>query len=564
MTNMEQLTGKGGPFEVCQLEANGYSYRGYAEVFPSLRYLYDFAAQFGDRDLIVDGDIRLSYSDVFSLGQRFSTVLVERYGVKPGDRIAIAMRNRPEWIISFIAISAIGCIPVPLNSWGKGEELSYCLKDSGAIIMVGDAARIDRVMSYSETSRCIFISAGVDQEIEGVVRYEQLIEGMSDSGDWPLPAPAPDADALIIYTSGTTGRPKGVVSTQKALGHAMKNLGLSGAVVGMSIQRMLVAAGVDLATLPKDVQPAQLLVMPLFHLAGCQATFLNALQMGGRLVLMQKWDVDEALRLAEKERLSSLNGVPAMMWDVVNHPNRDKYDLSSVVSVGIGGAAETPEGILRLISSFPASVAGTGYGLTESGGVIAIISGDDLRQRPHSVGRPLPSVEVRIVDEAGHDVAQGKSGEILIKGAAAMSGYWNLEEETAEVLRDGWLYSGDIGCQDEEGFLSITGRAKDIVICGGENIACAEIEMTLQEHPAVNEVAALGLPDDRMGEILVVVVVPAKGADVSEQDIKDHVAAHLAHYKVPKKVFFTNKSLPRTALGKLLKKDVREQLNLTG
>jgi long-chain acyl-CoA synthetase len=304
--------------------------------------------------------------------------------------------------------------------------------------------------------------------------------------------------------------------------------------------------------------------VPLFHVTGCNVQFLPAFRSGRKLVMMHKWNPERALELIERERITSFGGVPSMVWQVLESPSFATRDTSSVKNVSYGGAPAAPELVRRIQKAFPSGTAGNGYGLTETSSVTTFNSGEDYLRHPDSVGPPVPVCDIRIVDAEGRELAPGELGEIWIRGPNVVRGYWNRPEDTRQSFGEGptlgWLRSGDIGRVDAEGFLYIVDRAKDMVIRGGENVYCVEVESVLYEHPAVMDAAVVGLPHQVLGEEVAAVVQLKPGAEVGAADLRDHVAARLAAFKVPVRIDLRSEPLPRNANGKILKKQLRDEL----
>ncbi len=557
--SQSEIYGHGGAFAITDIKKNGYECRAFAESWPTLRHMYDAAVQYNDRPFIQYEKTRYTYKEALTEAKILATVMHETFHVQSGDRVAIAMQNNPEWMISYIAVTGLGAIVVPINSWGAGEEILHTLNDLKAKLVVLDPKRLARVEAVGELPCAVIVARDTSTNYP---QYAALIDKCpSDGNKWPTPCPSSADHTLILFTSGTTGRPKGAMFTHHAVGQSLKNIALSGYFLGAEMQQRMMTAGIKIEA-PKDFQPSALLTFPLFHIAASHAVFLQNIQIGGRIVMLPKWDPQLALQLIDREKITSFSGVPAMLWDVIHHPDRDKYSTASLIAVGIGGAAETPEGFKRIKNTFPQAVPGTGYGLSEAGGTVATIVGNDLLANSTAVGKPLPSCEVRIVTSDGHEAEIGEQGEILIKSAAVFSGYWNNPEETDNMLKHGWLHSGDLGHLDADGRLYITGRVKDMVISGGENIPCPEIEFLLQEHASVSEVAAIGLNDERLGEKLAVVILRTADHDLTMDEVQSYVSEHLAHFKMPQEVIFTETSFPRTALGKIIKSELKDQLGL--
>ena len=368
---------------------------------------------------------------------------------------------------------------------------------------------------------------------------------------------APEDDATIFYTSGTTGQPKGALGTHRNICTNLLSLAFSASRAAMRATDPAIADGAGVRT---SDQNAYLLSVPFFHATGCHSILVANLAFGGKIVLMHKWDAGRALELIERERITTFGGVPAMVWQVLDHPDFARRDTSSVRAIGYGGAPAAPELVRRIEALLPGRTPSNGYGLTETSSVTTLNSGDDYLRKPDSVGVPVAVVDVKVVDPDGTALAVGDVGELWIKGPNVVTGYWNKPEATAASFSDGWLHSGDVARLDEEGFVYIVDRAKDMIIRGGENVYCVEVEAALYEHPAVNDAAVIGIPHQVLGEEVGAVVYALPGMDVSEEELRVHVAARLAAFKVPVRVWFRDEPLPRNPAGKILKRDLRTEL----
>lgn len=498
---------------------------------------------------------RYSYGEAYAMAGQLAMALVGQFGIEKGDRVTVCSRNNPEWCIAYMAITMLGAIVVPMNSWWRGSEMSFGLQDSGSKLIFADQERIDRLSP---------LLAKLDVQIIAIKPAEQspypeihaLIEGAAQGPAFdPSAHPvAPDDDASILYTSGSTGNPKGVLSTHRAIINAIYTWKFA-----KEINEILRPELVESNPL---YQPGILANVPLFHVTGNHAQFLSSFLYQRKFVMMYKWDAEQALELIEREHLSVLHGVPTMTWEVMNSPNFDKFDLSSLRSVQSGGAARPPEHLVMMQKKFsPLALPGLGYGLTETNAIGALITGKFYLTKPHSTGRPTPPVTaMRIEDAQGRELPNGEIGEICIKGATIMKGYWKRPEDTAIAIKDGWFHTGDIGLLDEHGFLVIKDRAKDIVIRGGENIACAEIEYALAEHPAVCEAAVFGLPDERLGEVVGAAVMTMPGAQLQQEELTEFLAQRLAQFKLPSFYRIQSEQLQRIASGKIAKKLIREEV----
>ena len=542
-----ELSAPGQPYEVTTAVVDGTEFRVFANAPENLREVYRSALEFAESDFFVYQGERYSYQASWGLAAQVANRLLAR-GVKPGDRVGIALRNYPEWIWAFMGITSAGAIAVPMNAWWSGEELVYGIEDSGLDLLFVDRERLERVTPFLDRLEIDLITVRCQSEDHP--------DWASFLGNASVEMPeldiAPDTNALIMYTSGYTSRPKGVLSTHRAIIHALLSWESVAALAAMR-------SPVPVAEAPVG-QVSMLLAVPLFHVNGLHVQLLSSFRQGRKLVGMYKWDAEEALRLIEAERISALQGVPTMTWEVMRSPNFHKYDTSSLAYVGGGGAAMAPEQARRIGKNLGSGVPGTGYGMTETNALGTTVAGKALLSRPRSCGRPAPPlVSVKIVDERGNEVPRGESGEIWIHGPMNFRGYWNNPEATSETLSDGWVHTGDIGHMDDEDYVFITDREKDMVIRGGENIGCQEVEAVLYDHPGVSECAVFGVPDERLGETLAAVIMLKPGAEIDAAAIKAHVAEHLARFKVPEHVWLRQDLLPRIASGKIYKRGLREE-----
>jgi long-chain acyl-CoA synthetase len=538
-----QLTGPGGAFEIVTETVNGVEMKVYKDRMKSLRQVAELAAMRGDaQPFLVYGDKRWGFGQFVAEANAVSNKLKE-WGVQRGDRVAVLSANNPQWCLTFWGTVNIGAILVGLNGWWTADEILYGLEDSGAKILVADRKRLERVES----------------ELKNLPNLERVIVA-EDDFDQLVTAPTPemptdeideDDPAVIFYTSGTTGRPKGAISTHRSMIANLQNT-IFGAMAG--------AMAGDGGALPQgDQQNASLLTSPLFHVSGCHSGLVVGLLAGIKIVIPEgRFEPEKVLQLIQDEKVTVWATVPTMVWRVCEWPGRHDYDTSSIGSVAYGGSPSAGELQRKVKDTFPNVRSMTNaYGLTESSSVATAISGKDFEERPTSVGRPMPVVDIKIVGADGKEVPTGETGEVLIKGPIIMPGYWGKPEETAKSVRDGWLHTGDIGRVDEEGYLYITDRAKDMIIRGGENIYCVEIENRLVEHPAVADAAVIGVAHPELGEEVKAVVQVEPGQSITEDEVRQWVADTLAYFKVPTYVDLTDDKLPRNASGKLLKNVLR-------
>jgi long-chain acyl-CoA synthetase len=560
-TTYRLLTAPGAPFAMHEVEVRGVRLRAYDNALNDLRQVFDIGRGWGEREFIVYEGERQSYAAHFRAAGRLGRILAERYGVAKGDRIAIAMRNLPEWSVAFWAGVSIGAVVTPLNAWGLGDELAYGITDSGARIAIVDADRLARLAPLEATLGldALILVRSDDALGTGAVTLDALIGPARDYAalpDDPMPAPAINTDdpATILYTSGTTGRPKGALGTHRNVLSNVVALGFNGA-------RAIVRRGDALPVPDPDApQRVNLLPVPLFHVTGTNSMMVPSVLGGAKLVLMHKWNPERFLELVERERVNSTTGVPAMVWQVLESPDFPTRDLSSLDSYGYGGAAIAPELTLRFAQLFPWFAPGQGYGATETSSVSIGNSAEDYLRRPDSVGVAVPACDVKVVDAHGIALPPGEAGELWIRGPNVVAGYWNNPVATAQSFTDGWYHTGDICRIDAEGFVYLLDRAKDMLIRGGENVYCVEIEDVLVAHPAVIDAAVVGLPHRIWGEEVGALVQVKPGMHVTEEALKAHAAQRLSPFKVPVRIDVRTAEFPRNASGKTLKPILRDAL----
>lgn len=562
----ERLTGPGGQFETVREVVDGHEMTVYKDRFPDLRTVAQLAAAHGDKEFLVHGDRRITFRDFLAASNSVSAALAA-LGVGHGDRVAVLAQNCPEWCMAFWGTVDIGAVLVGLNGWWNTDEIVYGLEDSGARVLVADRKRYERIaqeVDGIDTLEHVFLVDADPAELERPRSTElrPFSDLVADPTDTFPDVPIAEGDhAVIFYTSGTTGRPKGAISTHRSMVANLQNTVFL--LTANSMAQAAVAEAEGRAPTGDPVggggQPVALFTAPLFHVAGCHSTLVVGLLGGLRLVMLEgRFDPVAALELIERERVTIWTAVPTMVWRVCEAPERHDHDTSSVVSVSFGGSPSADEMQRRVRETFPNLTATTNaYGLTESSSVATTLSGADALRRPDSVGLPMPTVDVAIAGPDGAHLGPGETGEVLLRGPIVMPGYWNKPEATASTVIDGWLHTGDVGHLDEEGYLYITDRAKDMLIRGGENVYCVEIENRLVEHPGIADAAVIGVPHDTLGEEVKAVVEVAAGADVSDADIREWVAATLAPFKVPAHIERWDGKLPRNASGKLLKNVLR-------
>jgi long-chain acyl-CoA synthetase len=570
-----QLTGPGGAMEIAVEDVLGVPTQVYRQRMHSMRELMAQNELRSGVTFCVQGDRRYTYGEHDRTARAVAAGLTD-LGIGHGDRVAIVSANTHEWLFVFWACAILGAVCVPLNAWQKGEELQFALDDCGAKVVVVDRKRLDvlePVLGELPAVQHVFLAGEEPGPADGpgganVRPFSSLIGDGSDPG---MPGGPIDEDDVfaILYTSGTTGRPKGATLTHRQVIANLANiivLGLAQAMAGVTSAPRVPANGTHDAAGDGDgaapVQDASLLVVPLFHVTGCLATMVVNYATGGKLVLMPagRFDPDRAMQIIQDEKVTSIGGVPTIMWRIIDSPNFTKYDLSSVKRASYGGAPSAPELVERIEQAFPnlRKTLSTAYGLTESASVATALGGDDYFSRPSSCGQPVPTVELEIRDDQGREVPRGESGEIWLKGPTMMlRGYWNRPEVNREVLVDGWFRTGDIARQDDDNFVYIVDRAKDMIIRAGENIYCVEIENVLYEVDGIDDAAVIGVPHTVLGEEVKAVVHVRPGATVTEEQLREHCRAHLADFKVPAYFEFRTDPLPRNPAGKILKAALR-------
>lgn len=555
------LTAPGAPFEMVDVTVRGVPLRAYVNALNDLRQVFDLGRGWGAREYLVYEGERQTYDAHFRAAGALGRILQERWGVRKGDRVAIAMRNLPEWSLAFWAGIAIGAVVTPLNAWGLGDELAYGIADSGARVAIVDGERLERLAPHvAALDLAALISVRTDADHgTGAIRLVDLIGSPGGYAALPDDPPADpghhtDDPATILYTSGTTGRPKGALGSHRNVLTNVISLGVNGA-------RAALRRGEPLPVPDPDApQRVNLLPVPLFHVTGTNSMMVPSVMAGAKLVLMHKWNPERFLELVEQERVNSTTGVPAMVWQVLESPDFARRDLSSLDSYGYGGAAIAPELTLRFAELFPWFMPGQGYGATETSSVSIGNSAEDYLRHPDSVGLPVPVCDVKVVDANGRALPVGEAGELWIRGPNVVAGYWNNPQATAQSFTDGWYHTGDICRIDTEGFVYLLDRQKDMLIRGGENVYCVEIEDVLVAHPAVIDAAVVGLPDRILGEEVGAVVQLRPGSSVSEAELKAHAARLLAPFKVPVRIAVRAEEFPRNASGKTLKPVLRAEL----
>ena len=566
------LTAPGQMFEMEEVDIGGVPTRVWKHAPGSLRDVLELSRGHSDKTYLVYEDERTSFEEHYRIVANVSRSLEERFGLAKGDRVTVAMRNLPEWAMSFWAAAVSGAVVVPLNAWWTGPELEYGLADSQTAVAFMDAGRFERLsprLANLPDLRGVVVTTEDRSPFTPpastpvpVVSFAEMVGEPGPDSALPERSLEPEDDATIFYTSGTTGRPKGAVGTQRNMCTNLMSLFFIN-----SRQSLRGASGMGDAP-PGADQSAYLLSVPLFHATGCHSILVANTAAGNKLVMMHHWDPERALELIERERITTFGGVPAMVMQVIDSPHFARRDTSSVRAVAYGGAPAPPDLVRRIKEHFPVSAPSNGYGLTETSSVTTMNSGDDYVRKPDSVGPAVPVCDVRVVpegfegDEPADDLPSGPevTGELWIKGPNVVRGYWNKPDATSATFTRGWLHSGDVARIDDEGFVYIVDRAKDMVIRGGENVYSVEVESALFEHPAVADCAVIGVPHEVLGEEVGAAVVMRPGTRVTAEELARHVRERLAGFKVPTHIWFRSEPLPRNPQGKVLKRELRSSL----
>ena len=539
-----ELTAPGMDYEIIAGEVWGRPCRMFRNAPETLRDLFEQARS--DETFLVFEDERYSFDETAQKVAQLANVLTKQFGVKKGDRIAISMRNYPEWVFAFNAATSIGAVAVAMNSLWQSEEMAFGLKDSGAKILFADSERLARLAP---------IRAGLDIQVIGVrcEAFDDVVDFaalMAAETSTVLPDVVidPQDPVTILYTSGSTGHPKGAVSCHRNILNAL----LSWELEGQISQKISGASPLVLA-----YQLASLLAVPLFHATGSHAVMLASYRAQRKMVSMYKWDINEATRLIETEQISVFVAPAAMTGDLEREARTTERNLGTLLTVGGGGAPRAPEQVKNIAGTFEKALPNTGWGMTETNAIGAGISGEDYVAHPGSSGRVSAVLDLRVVDESGKVLAVGSRGELQIRGVSIIEGYWDRPEANAETFVGEWLKTGDVAYIDDEGYLYIVDRIKDLVIRGGENIGCAEVEAGLLAHRNIKEASVYAVPDERLGEEVGATLYCA--SPIQEDDLRAFLLEHMARFKIPRYLSFSSEPLPRIASGKIDKRQLREQ-----
>nr|WP_321324980.1 class I adenylate-forming enzyme family protein [uncultured Parasphingorhabdus sp.] len=548
------LCAPGQPFEMEMVDIDGVPTRVWKNAHPTLAALADHARSHGDSEFLIYADERVTYEAWYRAVAALASEL-HNIGVSKGDRVSLAMRNLPEWPVIFFAAASIGAIVVPLNAWWTDQELVFGLTNSQTSVLLCDAERWDRIaphMADLPDLKHIIVARGQAALASPARALEDIIgrpNAYADLPDQKLPTVdiAPDDPATIFYTSGTTGQPKGALGSHRNLTTNAVSVGYSGAAAALRRGDQL----------PELTVRVGLTVVPMFHCTACSAIMMPTVHGGHKMVFLHKWDTVRAMEIIEKEKVNSTGGVPFIAWQLIEHPDRDQYDLSSIDSIAYGGAPSAPE-LARKIYEVFGALPGNGWGMTETMATVTTHTAEDYLNRPTSCGPPVAVADLKIMsDDGNQEMPVGEVGELWARGPMVVKGYWNRPEATAETFVNGWVRTGDLARLDDEGFCHIVDRAKDMIIRGGENIYSSEVENILYDHPAVMDAALVGIDHKTLGEEPAAIVQLAPGKTASETEIQQWVRERLAAFNVPVKVLFRTESLPRNANGKILKKDLK-------
>ena len=543
-----ELTGADQPYELIEVEMFGRRCRAFRNAPSSLRDLY--AATRSDLTFFVYEDERLTFEEVWRRSCRLARTLVETHGIAKGDRVAISMRNYPEWVIAFNAATSIGATVVAMNALWQPHEMDYGLKDSGARLLFADQERLDRLADCTDLPAGLTVIAVRPGKplAPGVRAFEDLLAG-DEIDAMPAVMIAPDDDAIMLYTSGSTGHPKGAVSTHRNVISALWSWEAEGAAA--------VRTGAATAPVADAPQGATLLGVPLFHVTGLHAVLLMSYRAQRRVISMYRWNPEKAAELIARERITSFVAPAAMTGDLVKVAANTRHDLSSLAVVGGGGAPRAPDQVRAIDKAFGAARPNTGWGMTETNAIGAGIGAQDYVDHPESSGRVAVVLDLRVVDEHGAELPAMQRGELQVRGASVIRGYWNRPDANAATFDGHWLRTGDVAYLDAEGFVYIVDRIKDLVIRGGENIGCGTVEAALLEHPAIIEASVYGVPDERMGEEVGATLYAE--APISETELRAYLATRLARFEVPRYFHIEQAPLPRIASGKIFKRQLKEE-----
>jgi long-chain acyl-CoA synthetase len=567
----KELTSEGSPFAVSEIVVRDVPIKVFASSPPNMRSVWELTAAHADKDYVVYEDERYTYGEIQAQVRALAHLLRDTHGVGTGDRVALAMRNYPEWVVGYWATISIGAAVVGMNAWWTPTEMAYGLTDSRPKVLIADDERLERALQVLDEVRAggplHVISVRSDRALPtDASRWADVVVGANAPADLPAADIDPDDDATIFYTSGTTGFPKGAQLTHRGSVHNLMNLVFMGTATAAAEAKAVAAGEVEPAAAPTTPPPAQNVYMaptPLFHVTACNCLLHPATLTGSRIVFTYKWDPGRALELIEREGVTTFSGVPTMSRELLMHPDWERRNTTTLQGMGGGGAALQPDLVDKIAGALKGQGApSTGYGLTETHGIVTANAARFFIEKPASCGPIVPTLDAKLVDDEGNDLPPGPDtvGQLCVRGAVVIKGYLNRPEATADSIRNGWFNTGDIAKIDEDGFVFIVDRAKDMVLRGGENVYCSEVETAIYHHDAVAEAAVFGIPDERLGEEVAAAIVLKPGASMSEDELRAFLAQSIAKHKIPAKVWFLDEQLPRNANGKFVKRDLRKQL----
>ncbi|MFY9480864.1 MAG: AMP-binding protein [Ilumatobacteraceae bacterium] len=545
------VTGPGQIFELIDGEVRGVKMKVFKNAPAHLGQVFAGSRGHGDKTFLVYEDEIITFAQAADRIDALASLLVNTYGVKKGDRVAVAMRNFPEWVMSFAAIISVGAINVSMNSWWTEDEMDFALEDSGATVLICDQPRFDigAASCVKKNIRVLVVRAEKPLPT-GVDKWEDVLP-LGDAH--PGADISPDDDATILYTSGTTGRPKGAVSTHRAIISSIMAFSARNTIFQMSGTKLKDVDGPEIPT-------SFILIVPLFHVTGCVPVMLSCFVAGLKLAIMYKWDPEKALEMIEREQITNFVGVPTQSWDLVNSPAFEKYDTSSLRAVGGGGAPSPTSLVGKVNDKVKNGNPQLGYGMTETNAFGPAITGSDYLSHPTSTGRASWPMVVEVRDENLKPVPTGQSGEIWFFGPMLIRGYWNRPDATAETIVDGWLRSGDLGRLDADGYVYVEDRVKDMILRAGENVYGAEVESAIYEHPAIHEAAVFGVPHERLGEEVGVAILVNDGMTLTPAELWAFLDEKIAKFKIPTQVVIMTEPLPRNAAGKFLKRELQQHV----
>jgi long-chain acyl-CoA synthetase len=545
------VTGPGQIFELIDGEVRGVKMKVFKNAPAHLGQVFAGSRGHGDKTFLVYEDEIITFAQAADRIDALASLLVNTYGVKKGDRVAVAMRNFPEWVMSFAAIISVGAINVSMNSWWTEDEMDFALEDSGANVLICDQQRFDIGAASCVKKNVKVLVVRAEKPLPaGVDRWEEVLP-LGDKH--PGADISPDDDATILYTSGTTGRPKGAVSTHRAIISSIMAFSARNTIFQMSGTKLKDVDGPEVPT-------SFILIVPLFHVTGCVPVMLSCFVAGLKLAIMYKWDPEKALEMIEREQITNFVGVPTQSWDLVNSPAFEKYDTSSLRAVGGGGAPSPTSLVGKVNDKVKNGNPQLGYGMTETNAFGPAITGSDYLSHPTSTGRASWPMFVEVRDENLKPVPTGQSGEIWFFGPMLIRGYWNRPDATAETIVDGWLRSGDLGRLDADGYVYVEDRVKDMILRAGENVYGAEVESAIYEHPAVHEAAVFGVPHERLGEEVGVAILVNDGMTLTPEELWAFLDVKIAKFKIPTQVVIMSEPLPRNAAGKFLKRELQQHV----